>query len=219
MRPWPSVILCRKNQFNFLSKLSGFQSGLLRMKSDGLKKCLGNEFWFPQTFKLRPEVWTIWHCDTLPIKYRRYYKPSLRGKVILIVKFILAIYWTIGWCYRLATRKWPKIPYIEKNITYNGSVIETVTAVEDIWFNDTTCEIEFQTWIPGLPGSDDIRLWSGLDQRIWQKTQIREIIKTGHTTPIISPIGVIHLFSYIYYSLSFCILSILTARPVYELLR
>ena len=145
-------------------------------------------------------------------------KPSLRGKVILIIRFILAFYWTIGWCYRLATRKWPKIPYIEKNITYNGSVIETVTAVEDIWFNDTTCEIEFQRWIPGLPGSDDFRFWSGLEKRIWPKTQIREIIKTGHTTPIISPIGVIHLFSYIYYSLSFCILSILTARPVSELL-
>ena len=62
----------------------------------------------------------------------------------------MAVYWTIGWCYRLAHRKWPKIPYVHKNITLNGTVIDTVTAVEDIWFNDTTCEIEF--YRDGKPG-------------------------------------------------------------------
>ena len=44
----------------------------------------------------------------------------------MIVRFILTIYWTVGWCYRLATRKYPKIPYVEKNITINGTVIGTV---------------------------------------------------------------------------------------------
>ena len=100
----------------------------------------------------------------------------------MILRFILTIYWTVGWCYRLATRKYPKIPYVEKNITINGTVIGTVrdpktaqcdrvrgrvllvnpgpngadaeigqargfldkvTIVEDIWFNDTTCEEKF----------------------------------------------------------------------------
>ena len=55
----------------------------------------------------------------------------------------MAVYWTIGWCYRLAHRKWPQVPYANKNITLNGTVIGTITVVEDIWFNDTTCEIEF----------------------------------------------------------------------------
>merc|ERR1711990_1004436 len=58
----------------------------------------------------------------------------------------MAVYWTIGWCYRLAHRKWPKIPYVHKNITVNGTVIDTVTAVEDIWFNDTTCEGNYKNW-------------------------------------------------------------------------
>ena len=71
------------------------------------------------------------------------FKSLLRGKIILIVRFMMSVYWTIGWCYRLANRKWPQIPYIHKNITLNGIVIDSVTAVEDIWFNDTTCEIEF----------------------------------------------------------------------------
>ena len=53
-------------------------------------------------------------------------KSYVRGKIILIVRFILTIYWTVGWCYRLATRKYPKIPYVEKNITINGTVIGTV---------------------------------------------------------------------------------------------
>ena len=63
-----------------------------------------------------------------PIIYRlfEFQKSYVRGKIILIVRFIMAIYWTVGWCYRLATRKWPKIPYVEKNITYNGIVIDTV---------------------------------------------------------------------------------------------
>ena len=68
----------------------------------------------------------------------------------MIVRLMMAVYWTIGWCYRLAHRKWPKIPYVHKNITLNGTVIDTVTAVEDIWFNDTTCEIEFNR--DGKPG-------------------------------------------------------------------
>ena len=72
------------------------------------------------------------------------FKSLLRGKIILGVRFMMSVYWTIGWCYRLANRKWPQIPYIHKNITLNGIVIDSVTAVEDIWFNDTTCEIEYQ---------------------------------------------------------------------------
>ena len=67
----------------------------------------------------------------------------------------MAVYWTIGWCYRLAHRKWPQVPYENKNITLNGTVIGTITVVEDIWFNDTTCEIEFNR--DGKPGPTTMR--------------------------------------------------------------
>merc|ERR1712126_392794 len=95
--------------------------GVLKMSGHKIKTWLSNEFWFPQKFKLR-------------------------GKIILILRFIMAVYWTIGWCYRLAHRKWPKIPYATKNITLNGTVIDTITVVEDIWFNDTTCEGNYKNW-------------------------------------------------------------------------
>ena len=124
-----------------------------KMNGDEIKTWLKNEFWFPQNFKLRNDFKNFYHFFVL--RKCTKIKSLARGKIVLIVRFIMAVYWTIGWCYRLAHRKWPQVPYENKNITWNGTVIGTITVVEDIWFNDTTCEIEFNR--DGKPGPTTMR--------------------------------------------------------------
>ena len=71
------------------------------------------------------------------------YKKIVRGKIILILRLFMTIYWICGWSYRLADFTQPQIPYVQKNITLNEKVIKTITVEADIWFNESICMIEF----------------------------------------------------------------------------